>query len=271
MFAAFLHASWNFILRGAEDKLLSMTSVVLGHVPFAIIGILAFGLPDIVGLKYILASSLLHFFYQVFLLNAYRFGELSEIYPTARGLSPLIIVTTSYLFFYEEISINQVTGIFLISFTLIIYGSKQFLNKQSDIRGFLLAIITGCFIASYSLVDGYGARITQNPIGFYSVMTLINGLIFYFFARWKENNILKRIVLNGKTSFFIGGTASYLAYGIVVWGCLYLPIAVVSSLRETSILFAVILGIFFLKEKISITKYFLIAGLFLGVMILKFG
>ena len=102
-------------------------------------------------------------------------------------------------------------------------------------------------------------------------MTLINGLIFYFFAHWKENTILKRIVLNGKTSFFIGGTASYLAYGIVVWGCLYLPIAVVSSLRETSILFAVIFGIFLLKEKISITKYFLIAGLFLGVMILKFG
>ena len=79
-----------------------MTSVVLGHVPFAIIGILAYGLPDIVGLKYILASSLLHFFYQVFLLNAYRFGELSEIYPTARGLSPLIIVTTSYFFFTKK-------------------------------------------------------------------------------------------------------------------------------------------------------------------------
>ena len=74
-----------------------------------------------------------------------------------------------------------------------------------------------------------------------------------------------------KLLFFFGGTASYLAYSIVVWGCLYLPIAVVSSLRETSILFAVILGMFFLKEKISITKYFLIAGLFLGVVILKFG
>ena len=269
MFAAFLHAFWNFILRGAEDKLLSMTSVVLGHVPFAIIGILVFGLPDIVGLKYILASSLLHFFYQDFLLNAYRFGELSEIYPTARGLSPLIIVTTSYLFFYEEISINQITGIILISFTLIIYGLKQFLDKQSDIRGFLLAIVTGFFIASYSLVDGYGARITQNPVGFYSVMTLINGLIFYFFARWKEKEILKSIILSGKMYFFIGGTASYVAYGIVVWSCLYLPIAVVSSLRETSILFAVLLGLFFLREKIKLTKCLLILGLFFGVIILR--
>ena len=246
-----------------------MTSVVLGHVPFAIIGILFFGLPDVVGMKYILISSLLHFFYQVFLLNSYRFGELSEIYPTARGLSPLIIVIISFLFFHEEISTQEIIGILIISFSLIIYGLIKFIGKQSDIRGFLLAIITGCFIASYSLVDGYGARLTQNSIGFYSVMTLINGLIFYFFARWKERNILKKLVLVGKTSFFIGGTASYLAYGIVVWACLYLPIAVVSSLRETSILFAVLFGVLFLKEKINLTKFFLILGLLSGVIILR--
>ena len=75
-----------------------MTSVVLGHIPFAIIGILFFGLPNIDGLKFIIASSLLHFFYQVFLLNAYRYGELSEIYPIAWGLSPLIILIVSFLF-----------------------------------------------------------------------------------------------------------------------------------------------------------------------------
>ena len=69
--------------------------------------------------------------------------------------------------------------------------------------------------------------------------------------------------------FFIGGTASYVAYGIVVWACLYLPIAVVSSLREASILFAVLLGLFFLKEKINLTKCLLILGLIFGVVILR--
>ena len=157
-----------------------MTSVVLGHIPFAIIGILFFGLPNIDGLK-------------------------------------------------------------------------QFLLKKSEVKGFVLAVVTGFFIASYSLVDGYGARVTQNPVGFYSVMTIVNGFIFYVFARWKEKEILKRIILSGRMYFFIGGTASYVAYGIVVWACLYLPIAVVSSLRETSILFAVLLGVFFLKEKINLT------------------
>ena len=156
-------------------------------------------------------------------------------------------------------------GIFLISLSLIIYGLKQFLSRDSSIKGFSLAIITGCFIASYSIVDGYGARVTQNPIGFYSTMTLINGLIFYFYAKWKDRDIIKRIFISGKRSFFIGGTASYAAYGIVVWACLFLPIAVVSSIRETSIL----LGLFFLKEKINLIKSFLIVGLFFGLFFLE--
>ena len=81
-------------------------------------------------------------------------------------------------------------------------------------------------------------------------MTLINGLIFYFYAKWKDRDIIKRILVSGKRSFFIGGTASYAAYGIVVWACLFLPIAVVSSIRETSIL----LGLFFFKREDQFNK-----------------
>jgi len=175
------------------------------------------------------------------------------------------------LFFEENIYSHEVVGIFLISLSLIIYGLKQFLSRDSSVKGFSLAIITGCFIASYSIVDGYGARVTQNPIGFYSTMTLINGLIFYFYAKWKDRDIIKRIFISGKRSFFIGGTASYAAYGIVVWACLFLPIAVVSSIRETSILFAILLGLFFLKEKINLIKSFLIIGLFFGLLFLRVG
>jgi drug/metabolite transporter (DMT)-like permease len=102
-------------------------------------------------------------------------------------------------------------------------------------------------------------------------MTLINGLLFYLFARWKDRGIINRIFTKAKLSFFVGGTASFAAYGIVVWACLFLPIAVVSSVRETSILFAILLGIFFLKEKINLIKFFLIIGLFFGLVFLRFG
>ena len=119
------------------------------------------------------------------------------------------------------------------------------------------------------LVDGHGARVTQNPIGFFSVMTLINGLIFFVFVNWKQNDILKKIIIDGKVSFFIGGSSSFVAYGIVVWACLYLPIAIVSSIRETSIIFALLLGIFFLKEKLSFIKLLLIFGSCFGITLMR--
>ena len=248
-----------------------MTAVVLGHFPLAIIGIITFGLPNFNGVDYILVSSLLHVFYQIFLLNAYKYGELSEVYPIARGLSPLIIILVSFFFLNEEVSFYEILGIILISFSLIIYGLKQFLNNKSSLKGFNLAIITGFFIASYSIVDGYGARVTQNPVGFFSVMTLINVLIFYLFAQFNDKHIIKKIIDNGKRFFFVGGAASFSAYGIVVWACLYLPIAVVSSIRETSILFAILLGFFFLKERINLIKAFLIFGLLFGLLFLRLG
>ena len=119
-----------------------------------------------------------------------------------------------------------------------------------SILRFYLALITGCFIASYSIVDGLGARITENAISYYSFVTLINSVIFIFFVKLYHPGTLKRVIYESKNVFFIGGSASFIAYAIVVWACLFLPIAVVSSIRETSIIFAMLLGIFCLKEKI---------------------
>ena len=248
-----------------------MTSVVLGHLPLALIGIFLFGLPNINGLYYILVSAFLHFFYQVFLLNAYKYGELSEVYPIARGASPLIITTLSLFVFHENISFLEILGVITISFSILLYGIWQYLKNKSNIRGFWLAIITGCFIASYSIVDGLGARVTQNPISYYSIMTLINGIIFAIFVRLHSPGTLKRVVYEGKSSFLIGGTASYTAYAIVVWACLFFPIAVVSSIRETSILFALLLGIWFLKEKFNLIKIILIIGSLLGILLMRLG
>ena len=89
--AAFLHAFWNFLVRGTHDKALGMAAVMFGHLPLAFIGLFYAGLPPEGAWPYVMASAVLHLGYQVFLLNAYRFGELTQIYPVARGASPLLI------------------------------------------------------------------------------------------------------------------------------------------------------------------------------------
>jgi drug/metabolite transporter (DMT)-like permease len=148
LFAAFLHASWNIILRNSNDKLLSMSAIALGHVPFGIMGLISFGFPNSESLIYILASAFLHVCYMFFLLNAYRHAELSQVYPIARGLSPLILVLIGTMFLGEYLSKYEIFGILCVSVTLILYGIQIGFKSRANLRGFYYAAWTGCFIAS---------------------------------------------------------------------------------------------------------------------------
>ena len=248
-----------------------MTAVVLGHVPLSLLGLIIFGFPNWDSATFILASAILHFFYQIFLLNAYKYGQLSQVYPVARGLSPLIIVLISSIFIGEVLTKYELIGVVCISIALLLYGIKINLEAKANLNGFFFAIITGCFIASYSLVDGHGARIAQNPIGFYSSLTLINGLFYFVYSTLFYKGILKKLITEGQIIFWVGGTASFTAYAIVVWACVYLPIAVVSSLRETSILFALLLSTIFLKEKLSFFKVVIIVVILIGILLMRSG
>ncbi len=205
------------------------------------------------------------------MLNAYKHGQLSQVYPVARGLSPLIIVLISSIFIGEVLTKYELIGVVCISIALLLYGIKINLEAKANLNGFFFAIITGCFIASYSLVDGHGARIAQNPIGFYSSLTLINGLFYFVYSTLFYKGILKKLITEGQIIFWVGGTASFTAYAIVVWACVYLPIAVVSSLRETSILFALLLSTIFLKEKLSFFKVVIIVVILIGILLMRSG
>ena len=242
----------------------------MGHMPLGILGLSFFGTPNLQSFKFILASSLLHFSYQLVLLNAYKHSELLQVYPVARGLSPLIIVLVSTIFIGDYLSGYELLGVLCVSIALIGYGIKEIIvvSKES-IKGFYLAASAGGLIASYSLLDGYGVRIAKNAIGFYSAVTVINGLLFCLFLFVFSKETFPRLILQGQKTFWIGGSASFVAYAIVVWACLHLPISVVYTLRETSIFFAVLLATLFLKEKLTVSKILLIGMLCIGVGLIK--
>ena len=231
-----------------------MSAIALGHMPLGILGLSFFGIPNLQSFKFILASALLHFCYQLVLLKAYKYSELTHVYPVARGLSPLIIVLVSTIFIGDYLSGYELLGVLCVSIALIAYGVKISMVSKPSIKGFYFAASAGGFIASYSLLDGYGVRVAQNAIGFYSAVTIINGLIFCLFLLNFSKETFPRLILHGQKTFWVGGSASFVAYAIVVWACLHLPISVVYTLRETSIFFAVLFATIFLKEKLSVTK-----------------
>ena len=267
--AAFLHAFWNFQVRGTADKALGMAAVMFGHLPMALVGVGFVGLPAADAWPYVMASAVLHLGYQVFLLNAYRFGGLTEIYPIARGASPLLITLFTMLAFPGALVLGEIIGVVLVSGAIIAYGVAQYRRASVGMTGLGLACATGCFIASYSVVDASGTRIAESAIAYYGASTSANAVLFAVYLRHFHPGVLRRCYSGAPKTFIYGGTASYIAYVTVLWACLHAPVAVVSSLRETSVLFAVGLGVVFLKERLTLFKIFIILLIFVGVIILR--
>ena len=161
------------------------------------------------------------------------------------------------------ISISLIcTGIIVIG----LFGYKG-INNLIIVK---FSLITGIFIGLYSIVDGYGARISLSAISYMSWVFILSATMFPVLLKLQNyNNIFKDVINEGKSIFWIGGFISFIVYSIVVWGFTKAPIPMVSALRETSIVFAVFIGYFFLSEKINVLKVISIILIFTGVVGLK--
>jgi drug/metabolite transporter (DMT)-like permease len=269
LFAALLHASWNFLVKQNSDKHISMSAVVLGHAPFAFLALFFVPLPNMESLYYIIFGALLHTGYQLFLLNSYRIGDLSQVYPLARGISPLIVATVSVLFLGNHLSQTEITAIIVICTGIM---SLVLVRKSDGLRNYraaILAVVTGIFIASYSLVDGLGARISDSAIGFYACLSILNAIIFAVVVSFKQPRTVKIVVTKNYKLALAGGLASFTAYALVIWSFTMAPIPVVTALRETSIIFALLLGVFVLKERLDLMKLFASVTTLLGAGLLR--
>lgn len=270
LFAAALHATWNALVKSAPDKLVSMTAVVLGHAPFAMLAFPFVPLPEPASVPYIAVGATLHVGYQLFLLWAYRQGDLTQVYPIARGTAPLIVAGFSVLIFRETLSTMQLVAIATIGcgiMSLVLVRGSQGMHNP---RGAALALVTGCFVAAYSMVDGYGARAAGTAVGFYAWETILNAVAFALVVAMTSTGVLRTTIQKHKKIMAIGGGASFAAYGLVVWAFTQAPIAVVTALRETSIVFALLIGVFFLKERLNLVKLVSAMLTMLGALLLRF-
>ena len=147
-----------------------------------------------------------------------------------------------------------------------LFGSKN----QNQIEIIKYSLLTGSFIGLYSLIDGYGARVSLSAITYMSWSFTLGAIMFFVLLKIKKyDNTFKGVIKNGKKIFFIGGSLSYLIYIIVVWGFTKAPIPMVAALRESSIFFSIFIGYFFLKEKITPIKITSIVLILVGVISLK--
>jgi len=268
--AAFLHAVWNAMVKNEDNKYLAVTAIVLGHVPASIFIILLTPAPSVESIPFIILSALLHIGYEWYLLSAYRFGDLIKVYPIARGTAPILVAIVSLIFLGVVLSNFEILSIFIISLgilSLSFQGAKGFKNRSAVIY----ALVTGFFIMGYSITDGYGARVSNSFLSYMGWSFILNATIFPIILKINnKSEIITKTFKEGKKIFFIGGTLSYIVYGIVIWGFTQAPIALITALRETSIIFALLIGAFFLKEKLTLLKVIATFVIFFGVALLKF-
>ena len=268
--AALLHASWNAMVKGSSDKLTSMAAVVFGHAPFALLALLFVPLPAMASLPYLFAGIGLHFGYQMFLLNSYKIGDLTQVYPIARGSAPLMVAGFSIAVLGVTLNFSELLAIALIGIGIISLTLVRRADGQRNAKAALMALITGGFIASYSLVDGLGAREAGTSLGFYAWLALGNVLLMALFIAARTPETFKAVFTSGRKVFLIGGSASFVAYALVTWAFTQAPIAVVTALRETSIIFALLIGVFFLKERLDLSKLLSTMVTLIGAALLRY-
>ncbi len=269
IFAAILHAVWNGMVKNFEDKVISVSAIVFGHVPIAIIVMLFLPLPTLESVPYIILSAVIHQGYQYYLISAYKIGDLTRVYPIARGTGPIVATLISIIFLSLLITKFQTLSIILICFGIITLGLFSEISIKNN-KAIIYSLATGFFIGMYSLADGYGARISLSPLSFLGWSFILNAMIFPIILKYMGySNVFSRVIKEAKLIFWAGGTLSYVVYGIVVWSFTKAPIPLVGALRESSIVFSILIGFFFLKERITFVKVLAILLIFAGVVLLK--
>ena len=269
LLATVMHAVWNGMVKKHPDKVVAVSGIVFGHVPASIIAIILLPAPSLECIPYIIASALIHQGYNWYLLSSYKIGDLTKVYPIARGFGPLVATLISILILGLVLDNLIILSIFLICAGIMILGIFDQKNKKNS-KIIQYSLVTGFFIGLYSIVDGYGARISLSAITYMSWSFILIAVLFPVVLKIKkQKNIFKNVMSRGKQIFWIGGTLSYIIYIIVVWGFTKAPIPMVGALRESSIFFSIFIGYFFLKEKITPTKIFSILLILVGVIGLK--
>lgn len=252
--AALLHALWNAILKFETDKTAGALAVSVGSVPMAIGCLLYAGPPPSEAWLLVFTSGLLHTGYYIFLMNAYRLGDLSQVYPVARGVAPLITAVLASFLLGEHLGPMEMFAVTVIALGLASLVLAARGDGRIDPVSCGLAVVTGIFIAGYSLNDGAGARLAQNSLSFYGASSLVNTIMMCGVMAVFHRRAFPALARESRRALFFGGPLSFTAYALITWAFTQAPIAVVSALRETSIIFALVIGTVFFRERINLVK-----------------
>lgn len=268
LLAALLHAGWNAIVKTGLSKQTSMFLLSVGHAAIGVVVAATQPFPAPEVWPWLLASGLIHMAYQMFLAYAYEQGDLSRVYPIARGAAPMIVLLVSIAFLSDPLEHWDFIGILVLGAGIALMARGVFSSGESR-RMLPLAFGAACATAGYTLADGLGARVSGQPFAYVGWLMIFSAVFYTPAVIALKGTAVLKADLKGWTLGMIAATASFAAYAIAVWAMTKAPIALVGALRETSILFAVLIGWFFFKDRMDRTKIAAACLIVAGVMLTR--
>jgi drug/metabolite transporter (DMT)-like permease len=252
LLAAALHAGWNAVVKVRLDPFLAMTLIAATCAVIAAPLLLVVGLPRSAAWPWIVASIVIHLGYYVFLAQAYRLADMSQVYPIARGAAPLMTALTSIVFVRDPITLGGALGIACLAggVLLISFKGQRRLAAPSPIA-VLCALATAATICAYTIVDGIGARTAGSAHSYAAALFTLDAAPMAVLCLWRYGLNGIKPILKFVGPGFAGGAMSLAAYWIVIWAMTVAPIALVAALRETSVLFAGLIATVVLKEDMT--------------------
>jgi drug/metabolite transporter (DMT)-like permease len=266
--AAVTHATWNAIAHGIKDQMLAFALIGVGGVLAAIPLVILAATPRPACWPYLAGSVAIHVFYVLLLMRCYSYGEFSQVYPLARGTSPLVVTILAAVFVHERPGLFMVAGVLVISAGLAVLVLA---GRRPGRTAFLAAVGTGLTIAAYTTVDGVGVRLSASPVGYIGWLVLLESLCVPMYALVRRRDVLlkqpPRILLSGLAA----GALSLLAYGLVLWAQTRGALAPIAALRETSIIFGAIIGTLVFREPFGRTRIAATVLVVSGIVLLNVG
>ena len=270
LFAAACHAGWNALIKVGLDPLSTTTLISLGAGLVALAFVPLVGVPAWAAWPWLIASVVVHLFYFASLIESYRTGDLGQVYPIARGSAPLMTATVTTLFVGEKLSPTGWGGILALVVGVLLLSARGGRELALvDRRAIGFAFFTALTVCGYSVVDGIGARLSGNANA-YSLWLFVGIAVAMMpYAIFRDG----RDVIPAMQRFWwrglAGGALQLLSYGIAIWAMTVAPIAIVATLRETSVLFGAIIAVLVLKEPLRAARILAACLIVCGLIMIR--
>lgn len=269
LLGALLHAVWNAMIRGSGNRTLDMVLVVAGAGALMVLMLPFAPLPATASWPYLLASGAIHVAYFLLVAMSYRHGEMSFVYPIMRGSAPAVSAIAAALLLAEIPPAGGWLGVALICGGVMLLAADSWRNGSFHGRAALFALSTAAVIVIYTLVDGIGVRLSGHAASYTGWVFLLTAAPLLAIFLLRDRAVTLTYLRQHWQRGLFGGACTLASYALALWAMTQAPIALVAALRETAVIFGVLIAALVLRERITRIRYLSILVVTAGAVAIK--